>query len=134
MLLPWRRDADVIVVFVAVLLVNFRFDKINILKERLFVAVNEEDIDLTRRYAFELYTITRDFQNVTGDTPLHIAVLTGNKELIATLLSVYPGLIDIENNAGLTPVKLAAGDKEMLSLIIDIFNICKAHEESKSKK
>lgn len=114
-------------------IINFRLNKIKILKEKLFEAVQNQDTDLTRKRAFELYSITQDFQNAKGDTPMHLAVLMKNKELIQALLSVYPGLIDIENNDGRTPVSLAAGDPEMLKIIFEIANRCLYYDDNKDK-
>lgn len=98
--------------------------KVKVFTEKLFEAVINKDIDRTRIYAFALASLNADFQNSTGDTPLHEAVLLKNKELIITLLGVCPRLIDIKNNNGQTPISLAAKDKEALRLIFDIANTC----------
>lgn len=101
-------------------IIKLRLGRIELLKKALFAAVNAEDIDLTKKAACNLYTVSRDFQDNNGNTPLHKAIFTYNKKLIRALLSVYPELINIKNNAGKTPVMLAAGDQNLLQLIFNI--------------
>jgi Ankyrin repeats (3 copies) len=83
-------------------------EKISAIKVRLFEAVNKQDTKLTFRYAHELYTITRNFRDINGDTVLHIAVLIGNIDIIRILLYVFPNLLFIKNNDGQTPIHIAA--------------------------
>lgn len=123
MRLAMKQSYDLVLKYLKI--INFRLDSINTLKEKLFEAVELQDVELTRRRAYELYTITRDFKDKNGDTPLHRAVLMGNQELITTLIGIYPGLLDVANNDGRTPISLAAGSKYLLELIFSIAKACK---------
>ena len=58
--------------------------------------------------------------NSNNDTPLHIAVRLGNKEVIKTLLTKYPKFINKKNKSGQTALDIAMfqNDKDMVNEIV----------------
>jgi len=56
-------------------------------------------------------------QDIEGNTPLHLAILCGISKIVRLLLQ-KGALIDIKNNSGLTPMRLALKEKR-----IEIYNI-----------
>lgn len=56
-----------------------------------------------------------------GNTPLHQAAFNGQSEIVRSLLSAYPDMIDTANDVGETPLILAAreGNNEFVSLLVE---------------
>lgn len=101
--------------------INWKKEKIEALRAKLFQAVDLENIERTKEYASALYAISISFENQNGDTPLHIAVLKNNVELIKALLSIFPDQIFVVNSDGKTPLHIAAAaGRETLKLMMDL--------------
>lgn len=123
-LLNLPEDAQKIYILILNMLnkvIKWKQQSMALLRNQLFDAIESQDVELTKKYAHALYTITRNFEKENGDTPLHIAILTKNEDLIKALLSIYPGLMLIANNDGKTPMHIAAGaGPEILKVIMDL--------------
>lgn len=102
--------------------ISWKQEQIKILRDKLLDAIKKEDLKLTNKFAHELYTITRNFEDDHGNTPLHTAVFhKQNIEIVKILISIYPGLMFAANNEGKTPMHMAAGAGEyMLQLMMDM--------------
>jgi ankyrin repeat protein len=64
------------------------------------------------------YGADTDAQNTRLETPLHLAVAGGHREVVAILLE-YRARLDIRDKNGLTPLQLAENcqNREMITLI-----------------
>lgn len=97
---------------------------------KLRKAINSELILLSKSLAIKLANLTDNFKNSKGKNPLHWAIMTGNLKLILTLISILPpALLAEPNNAGVTPIDLAAGNPEFLLKIFFIADITPDNNE-----
>ena len=62
-------------------------------------------------------------QDIEGNTPLHLTISSGLSKTVRLLLQKGAS-IDIKNNSGLTPMKLALKEKR-----IEIYNIIKSNKK-----
>ncbi|XP_047511716.1 uncharacterized protein LOC125054085 [Pieris napi] len=86
-------------------------------RERLHVAVRRGDLSEVREIlsAEGGKTLARA-QNSYGRTPLHVAVLAQNEEIVEYLAEIFPGLLKIGDNLERTPLHYAMGVEKMESL------------------